>query len=133
MAKKSQGNRKSGAISINNLAGEIQSMMSGYTAAITEGLDKAKTKATSEGVKELKATSPGLTGEYRFGWAKKKVNSSMVIHNKTDYQLTHLLEKGHVNRDGSRSKKFVHIAPVEAHVIKNFEDEVEKVIKDAAK
>lgn len=130
---KSQGNRKSGAIGINELSSEISAMMSGYTDEIIEGLEKAKNKAALDGVKELKATSQVLSGDYAKGWAKKKVNTSVVVHNKTDYQLTHLLEKGHVNRDGSRSEKFVHIAPVEEHMIKNFENEVEKVIKDAAK
>lgn len=127
---KSQGNRKSGAVSLNNLSGEIANLLVEYTSDVTAGLEKAKNKSANDGVKALKTNSRVLTGDYARNWAKKKVNTAVVVHNKDEYRLTHLLEKGHLNRDGkTRSNKFVHIAPVEEKMIADFEKYMERVIK----
>lgn len=115
--------------SIGDLSSAIADIMAEYTEDIEEGLEKAKTETANEGIKKLRLTSPKHAGDYAKGWSKKKIDTAVVVHNRTDYQLTHLLEKGHVNRDGSRSKKFVHIAPVEEQMINSFEKKVEKVIK----
>ena len=122
--------RKQGAVSINNLSGGIADLLSQYTTEVIEGLEKAKNKSANDGVKALKTNSRVLTGDYARSWAKKKVNSAVVVHNKEEYRLTHLLEKGHLTRDGkTRSNKFVHIAPVEEKMIADFEKYMERVIK----
>ena len=51
-----------------------------------------------------------------------------TVYNKTDYQLTHLLEKGHVGRDGRRVKAIEHIRPVEEKAAAEFEDKVKGAI-----
>ena len=71
-----------------------------------------------ESVQKLKNTSPKRTGSYAKGWSvKKEGDMDVVVHNKTDYQLTHLLENGHVirNKKGTygRTNGIKHIAPVE--------------------
>lgn len=120
---------RSGNISIDDLSSAIADIMAEYTEDVEEGLEKAKNETANEGVKELKSTSPEKTGDYAKGWSKRKVGTAVVVHNRTDYRLTHLLEKGHANRDGTPSRKFVHIAPVEKHMIDSFEKKIEKVIK----
>ena len=52
-----------------------------------------------------------------------------VIHNKTDYQLTHLLEKPHLTRSGGITVPQVHIAPVEEKCIKEFEEKITRKIE----
>lgn len=86
-----------------------------------------------EAVQELKSTSPVLTGSYAKGWTKKNTYESKsskrnTVYNKTDYQLTHLLEKGHVGRDGRRVKAIEHIRPVEEKAAAEFEDKVKGAI-----
>ncbi|MGD7051423.1 HK97 gp10 family phage protein [Sutcliffiella horikoshii] len=113
-----------------DLSKEIAKILAEYTTEVTEGLEKAKEETAKETVTHLKSgREPKLTGDYLAGWASKKVGTTQVVHNKTDYQLTHLLEKGHVNRDGSRTKAIPHIKPAEEEAIKEYLKKVEKVIK----
>ena len=71
-----------------------------------------------ESVTKLRNTSPVKTGSYAKGWGvKKQGDMDVVVHNRTDYQLTHLLENGHVirNKKGTygRAPAHKHIKPVE--------------------
>lgn len=75
-------------------------------------------RVSKESVQKLKNTSPVKTGSYAKGWGTKKVGDmDVIVHNRTDYQLTHLLENGHVirNKKGTygRTHGIKHIAPVE--------------------
>lgn len=117
------------AIKVDQLANEISKSLREYTTEVEEGLEEVKKEVAKEGVKQLKKTSPKLTGDYAKGWRVKRVGTAQVIHNATDYQLTHLLEKGHAKRGGGRVPPKVHIAPVEEKVIEEFEKRVEKVIR----
>lgn len=113
-----------------NFADEIAQALQDFTIEVEEGLEDAKEKAAKNGAKALKATSPvGRTGKYAKGWRAKKVGKSWVIHNATRYQIAHLLEKGHAKKSGGRVPAIVHIAPVEDSTIKEYENEVEKVIR----
>jgi len=113
------------------------------TAQMTELLDEvnkeveqsAKTniqQVARESVNKLKNTSPVKTGSYAKGWGtKKQGDMDVVVHNRTDYQLTHLLENGHVirNKKGTygRTHPIKHIAPVEEWAV----DELpRRIIKD---
>lgn len=62
----------------------------------------------------LRANSPKRTGDYAKGWRGKKLTntfygSQLIIYNETDWQLTHLLNNGHANRDGGRTAGDHHI------------------------
>lgn len=113
-----------------NFADEIMQALQEYTTEVEEGLEKAKEKAAKDGARSLKATSPkGRTGKYGKGWRAKKDGEAWVIYNATRYQIAHLLEKGHAKRGGGRVPARVHITPVEDQAIKQFENDVEKVIR----
>lgn len=75
-------------------------------------------RVSKESVQKLKNTSPVKTGSYAKGWGVKRMGDmDVVVHNRTDYQLTHLLENGHVirNKKGTygRTHGIKHIKPVE--------------------
>ena len=80
-------------------------------------------------VKELKKTSPKRKGKYAKGWKSKiekdRLGDKVVVYNKTSYQLTHLLEKGHANRGGGRTNAIPHIGPAEEKAV----NETLKMIK----
>lgn len=114
----------------DDLANEIIKELKRYTKATTEKIEESKKDVSKELVNELKANSPERRPRYKKGWKTKKVGNSYITHNKTDYQLTHLLEHGHVTRDGtSRSKVKVHIRPAEERAIKSFLKAIEKAVK----
>nr|WP_304654779.1 HK97 gp10 family phage protein [Sporolactobacillus sp. STSJ-5] len=104
--------------------------MSEYSDEVEDKLNKDKDNISKEAVSELKAASPTRTGDYAKNWARKKTAFGYVVYNRAPtYRLTHLLERGHMNRDGSRTAPRVHIAPVEEKVIDNFTKAAEKAVK----
>lgn len=118
------------SININELTNEIAKHLQQYTSAVEDELEISKEEVADLAVKELRQDpTPELTGDYKKGWRKKKVGNSYIIHNATNYQLTHLLENGHVKRGGGRTNGVPHIRPAEQRVIKRFEERVKKAIK----
>lgn len=92
---------------------------------------------TDDLVQKLKNTSPKRkgSGSYAKGWTSKlnyenNLSASYTVYNKTDYQLTHLLEFGHANRDGSRTEGIPHIAPAEEDTIQKITKRIEKAVSD---
>lgn len=114
---------------VKNLYKEIAAAISTYTNEITKGLEAAKLETAKNVVKILKDSSPKDKGGYAKGWRVTQVGTAQVIHNKTKYQLTHLLEHGHVKVGGGRVAAKIHIRPAEEKAIEDFINGVEKVIK----
>lgn len=122
------------SIGIEKLASEIAKGLEEYNQSVTDGIKEAVEKVSKNAESRLKATSPKNRGKYAKGWTS--VNSyedrrtkRKTVYNKRDYQLTHLLEKGHALRNGGRSKAIVHIKPVEEAMIEEFEKEIKGVIR----
>lgn len=105
---------------IDNLANEIESILSNYGESATDVVRETVDDVLKEGVKEIKSSSPRRTGEYSKGWKKETEDSRLgatgVIYNADKPQLTHLLENGHANRDGSRTPGKPHISLVNENV-----------------
>jgi hypothetical protein len=116
---------------INDLSREILRMVESYAAEVQDEIEAASKEETQNIVRELKGNpSPKLTGSYRKGWRMKKIGKNKyVAYNKTDYQLTHLLENGHANRGGGRTEGIPHIRPAEEQAVRNFIDRVEGAIR----
>ena len=110
-----------------DLTAEITAVLKEYTGAVMDGIDKAVETCGKGMRKEIERASPTRTGKYAKGWRCKitdsgRGNKSARVHNKTDYQLTHLLEKGHKKRGGKgRVKAYVHIAPAAKKWTEKFE------------
>lgn len=85
---------------------------------VRESTKRNVNNVSKECVQKLRNTSPRKTGSYSKGWGTKKQGEmDVIVHNRTDYQLTHLLENGHVikNKKGTygRTRGIKHIQPVE--------------------
>jgi hypothetical protein len=113
-----------------NLANEIAKALTEYTDEVTKGIEQEKKDKGKKAVQLLREKSPkGDTGSYAKGWTESTIDGKEVIYNKTDYQLTHLLEYGHVKVNGGRVDAIPHIRPVEEQISNEFLEGVKKVIK----
>ena len=96
-----------------------------YMDVTDEACERGVTLTAKDAVKELHNAHPDGSGnygswdkKYNKGWkvmqtkTDKRYHRKATIHNATDYQLTHLLEKGHALVNGGRTRAFPHIAPV---------------------
>ena len=117
---------------------DIVDMLNEYSQDIQDDIAKAAEEVAKDGANKLKQTSPKRTGKYAKGWKVKTYKGNGFvkshIHNSTNWQLTHLLEKPHAirNKWGSygTSKPQVHIKPVEEECIRQYQREVENIIKN---
>ena len=116
---------------------DISKILEEYSQEIQEGISNKTIEVAKYGANKLKNTSPKRTGKYAKGWrvATEKGYSSIkcTIYNATDYQLTHLLEKEHLLRNGQlyspQKSGTVHIEPVEEECIQKYTSEVEDIIR----
>ena len=114
----------------NDLAAEISRVLQGYVQGISEQIEVDKKEVANDLKNHLRQESPKKTGDYRKGWRVKKKGKKYIVHNATDYQLTHLLEHGHAKRGGGRVEARVHIAPAEEIYVREFLHRVERAIED---
>lgn len=116
----------------------INDILEEYGEEVIDVMADAAEKTVKKAVKTLKSKDTGTfdtkTGNYRKGWRnqveKGRLSIAAVAYNKTDYQLTHLLEFGHVLVTGGRTqgtvKAFPHIAQVNDQAQKDFMEYIEK-------
>lgn len=111
-----------------------------YSAEITKNINenlKEVAETTAETLKKGGAYKE-RTGKYTPDWsvtARKAVSTTQgeqySVHNRKHYQLTHLLEKGHVTRNGKRTRAFEHILPAEQATEELAVEAVEKAVRSA--
>lgn len=120
----------------------VMDYLKDYKEDIDEEVVEVVDEVTRKAKDELKQTSPrgegSRTNPYYKGWAVKlsKKRTGVyhkVIWNRTNYQLTHLLEFGHATRDGGRTRAIPHIRPVEEKYNVEFVDKLEKKIRRTSK
>lgn len=118
-------------VSADSFEQAIKKLLAEYDDEVNETLKEVIPEVAKEGAKKLKDTSPRnetskKKRKYYRGWAVQLEEGRMVtkatIYGKTGtYQLAHLLEFGHVTKNGKdrvypRTPAHPHIADVEAWV-----------------
>ena len=119
-------------VNINGISKEFVKILSDYKEEVEEGISIAGDKVAKKTVSNLRKNSPKRKkngGAYAKGWRVSTVKGKRIIHNKTKYQLTHLLENGHAKVNGGKVDGIPHIKPAEEEAIKEYVSEVKKVIK----
>ena len=136
-------------ISVEQFQRAIGEYLDNYKEKIDDEVKETATKMAQEAKDELQRISPvsktdvilkggevHRAGDYAKGWSvgtqSKKNVYSKKVWNKTNYQLTHLLEFGHASRSGSKvdpSPKGGHVRKTEDKYLKKFENELEKKIR----
>lgn len=132
------GSMNSGAY--GSLAKTINEELQAIGVAVDDDMQEVFDEVGKEAVKQLKATSPvnpngKHSGRYAKGWTyekgkKYRGKSVGVVRNKTDPQLTHLLEYGHpLVRKGKvvgNVEEKEHIRPVADWCAKEVENRLNK-------
>ena len=91
-----------------DLTAEITSALKDWSGDIADGLDELVDEEAKALKQDIVNDSPERTGDYKKGWKIKKEhygrgNTRAVVHNATNFQRTHLLEKGHAGPNGGAS------------------------------
>jgi len=120
---------------------DIKDILNDYSHEVQEAITLEAERLSKEGAKTLKVTSPKSKrnskrkGKYAKGWRVKTEKGRgyvhCTIHNATDYQLTHLLEREHLTHNGGKYvPKQKHIEPVHDKIVADYEKNVENIIKN---
>ena len=119
----------------------IMEYLEDYVEDIEEDVEDTTNTVVKEAKQELVQKSPksGIARKTKYykGWAiknggrtRKRKYYSKVIWNKTNYQLTHLLENGHHKRDGTGwVEAKPHIGKVQEKYGTKFADLLENKIR----
>lgn len=118
------------SVRVEDLAAEVAEALAEYRQDVAENLKESVKDAAKAAVSELKKTSPKDTGDYAKGWRSTTAFESdsdirVQVHNKTNYQLTHLLEDGHAKVGGGRVEGQPHIGPAADNAAKTLEKDVQ--------
>ena len=111
---------------------QMRKILEEYDERVQEVADKAAEEAAKQAARTLKSTSPKRPGHGKYArtWTAKREGKGWIVHNSKHYQLTHLLENGHVvrNKCGTygRAPAIKHIEPVEQSGIQDFEERISR-------
>lgn len=108
---------------LNNYATDLRAAINADTEAAAQRLKKA-----------ISAEAPVKTGKQKKSWRITKeylggVDLKTVVHS-TDYRKVHLLENGHVTRNGlTRTKPTYYVSRNAERIIQEYEQMVAETIK----
>lgn len=124
-------------IPIEELTAAVTEALESYRQNVTDGLKREIKTVAKECKRDIQENSPEQTGSYRKGWRDKVAYESdedirIIVRNRTDYQLTHLLEHGHAKVNGGRVEGKPHIGPAEQRSEKKLLKRVKVVVKGDA-
>lgn len=122
-------------VSVDGLADALEGILEEYSVEVVKATNEAVEMTAQEGVKELRKDSRAKFKsnrrghKYARGWRMSRESSSLgdksfTIYN-TEYQLTHLLELGHVmwfDRENKSARAIPHISPVAEKLGKKIDD-----------
>ena len=110
-------------VKIDNLASEIM-----------KGLEDYSKMASDELKSEVKKAAKNIKQDIKSWTVKNNRETSnsieLIVHSRDRYQLAHLLEKGHVLRQGGRVKAKPHIAPAEEKGVRELEENFIRKLKN---
>ncbi len=109
----------------------IMKILTDYADEISENADEVTVKMGRKGAAALRQESAadfGGTGRYAKGWTvqvdRHRLYTDVIIYNRTP-GLPHLLEHGHLMRNGRRwEPPKQHIEPIEQKLVAEYEKEV---------
>lgn len=129
-------------VSTNELANAVVKELNRYTEEVENRVAAAVIEVGNLGANELRSINQveesNVWKHYPTGWTtetkRRKGQQTSEIHNKTYYRLTHLLENGHVIKNGTGrtygdTRKFPHIAAVDKKSVELLDKKIREAIE----
>lgn len=111
----------------------IGSVLESYADEVVKAIDQTTDKAAKELRSAIAKDAPVKTGKQKRSWkiTKKRVGfENMAIVHSTDYRKVHLLENGHLTRDGvTRTKPLNYVGKNADKVLSEFPDRIAEAIR----
>lgn len=122
-----------GNVVASEIGEAIVSAVREYTEEVSAGIAQEVDATAKVLLRDIKDGSPQKYGRYKKGWRIRKTDTASrtrrTIHN-TEYQLVHLLEKGHAKRGGGRVAAIPHIAPACDRNFPVLEQNIERIVRN---
>lgn len=121
-------------IRADDLPDVISDILNNYSTDLREAVNQTTEQTANELKKAIAADSPVDSGKQKKSWrvAKEKVaglDLVAVVHS-TDYRKVHLLENGHVTRNGtSRTKAIGYVSKNEEAVVSKYPERLAQAIR----
>lgn len=125
-------------IDISDLDKAISDTLDVYSTEVLNAVNSTTDTAAKELKEAISSSAPvGTTKKQKRSWKvsepdkrRRRVYGARLIVHSTDYRKVHLLEKGHLSRDGiTRTKAFRYVSKSEEKILGRFAQKVENAIK----
>ena len=112
----------------------LEGVLDNYATDLREAINADTEAAAQKLRKAIQAEAPVKTGKQKKSWRIAKeylggVDLKTVVHS-TDYRKVHLLENGHVTRNGvTRTRATYDVSSNADRICKEYEEQVAETIK----
>lgn len=124
---------------LEKFSSDIEKILSEYGDDIQSNIEEVTKEVGKKAAQAVKnSAKQAVNGkEYASGWTStfetSRLGATATVYNKKLPGLAHLLEHGHVIRNGTgrtfgTTKAYEHIAPVEEQVVEEYEKEIAKAL-----
>lgn len=113
---------------MSSLGDQISRYLNDFRDDVVADLNKIAYEVAEETVETLQSLAPVKTGQYQKSFKIKKEKKKARVYS-AEYQLSHLLEKGHATRNGGRTRALKHWEPAEKKAQVSFEKKVRERIE----
>ena len=122
-------------VRIDDMTDEIMRHLERYAELAALDVKEAVSVTAKECRKEISKNAPRDTGQYAKTWrtkvtAENAVSRTVTVYSSA-YQLVHLLEHGHITRNGTgRTQAQPHVAPAEEHAGTALEERIRTMLEN---
>lgn len=122
------------SLRVDDLPDVLSDILDDYGTEVREVVNATTEKAANDLKKAIAASAPVKTGKQKKSWrvTKEKVAGLdlVAIVHSTDYRKVHLLENGHVTRNGvTRTKATGYISKNEEEMLRKYPEQLAEAIR----
>jgi len=135
----------------DNFGKDLEQIFTAYTESVVEGIE-SEVKDTADtsmemlrNIRQPEASEGGSAKpmkrrqwkRYSSSWYVEERKGTnfyhATVHNRKHYRLTHLLEYGHMTRNGEKTRAFRHIEPIDIYAVTRLEKNIPEIIQKGGK